>query len=249
MQKSKIEWCDYSINPIKGLCPMACSYCYARRMYKRFKWNEQPTISLGAFDGVAKIKEPSKIFVGSTFELFHEVVVNSDYQPMDWILNTIKKYPQHTFILLTKCPQNLIKYSPFPDNCWVGVSTTNFEQYGLAGIDFPNVEAKVKFISFEPLLERITDKDAQYNSRMMAFDLKFSSINWLIIGQQTPPKLTTQPKIEWIKDIVDAAKSAKVPVFLKDNLIPMIDELPDNCFTKTLSGDMNLRQEFPNANL
>ena len=79
----------------------------------------------------------------------------------------------------------------------------------------------------------------------MAFDLKFSSIKWLIIGQQTPPKLTTQPKIEWIKDIVDAAKSARVPVFLKDNLIPMIDELPDNCFTKTLSGDMNLRQEYP----
>lgn len=36
MPKSKIEWTDYSINPIKGLCPVACkdnqgkSYCYAR---------------------------------------------------------------------------------------------------------------------------------------------------------------------------------------------------------------------------
>jgi protein gp37 len=212
-------------------------------MYKRFHWDETPKVWLGAFQDLKKLKTPSRIFVGSTFELFHEIC--EQYDVMNWTLNTVKQYQQHTFIFLTKQPQNLIKYSPFPDNCWVGVSATNFEQYGVAGIDFPNVEAKVKFISFEPLLERITDKDAQYNSRMMAFDLKFSSIKWLIIGQQTPLKLTTQPKIEWIKDIVDAAKSARVPVFLKDNLIPMIDELPNNCFTKTLSGDMNLRQEYP----
>lgn len=30
MQKTKIPWADYTINPVKGLCPMACSYCYAR---------------------------------------------------------------------------------------------------------------------------------------------------------------------------------------------------------------------------
>ncbi len=39
MNKTKIPWCDYTINPVKGLCPMACEYCYARKMYKRFKWN------------------------------------------------------------------------------------------------------------------------------------------------------------------------------------------------------------------
>ncbi len=36
MNHTKIEWCDYTINPVKGLCPMACKdnqdkeYCYAR---------------------------------------------------------------------------------------------------------------------------------------------------------------------------------------------------------------------------
>ena len=53
MSKSRIEWLrdpitgkqGFSINPVKGLCPVACKdndgkeYCYARRMYKRFKWN------------------------------------------------------------------------------------------------------------------------------------------------------------------------------------------------------------------
>ena len=37
MNKSKIEWCDYTINPAIG-CKHGCSYCYAERMNKRFKW-------------------------------------------------------------------------------------------------------------------------------------------------------------------------------------------------------------------
>ncbi len=35
MKKSKIEWCDYTWNPITG-CRHNCGYCYARRMVGRF---------------------------------------------------------------------------------------------------------------------------------------------------------------------------------------------------------------------
>ncbi len=54
MNKTKIEWCDYTINPVKGLCPMVCSYCYARRMYQRFKRNPEvrfePEVFIDAAD-------------------------------------------------------------------------------------------------------------------------------------------------------------------------------------------------------
>jgi protein gp37 len=191
-------------------------------MYKRFKWNEQPTISLGAFDGVAKIKEPSKIFVGSTFELFHEVVVNSDYQPMDWILNTIKKYPQHAFIFLTKCPQNLIKYSPFPDNCWVGVSTTGNDcRSGLEDI-MTSFQAKVKFVSIEPLLD--------YSP------MDFRWVNWVIVGQQTTITEKTRPNPDWIRGIITECNRENVPIFIKDNIIN--DHVLDLRLTE-------MRQEYP----
>ena len=36
MNKSKIEWCDMSFNPITG-CLHNCPYCYARRIAERFK--------------------------------------------------------------------------------------------------------------------------------------------------------------------------------------------------------------------
>jgi len=38
MSKSKIEWCDYTWNPITG-CRHDCPYCYARKMTARFAGN------------------------------------------------------------------------------------------------------------------------------------------------------------------------------------------------------------------
>lgn len=43
MQKTKIEWCDSSWNPITG-CYHQCEYCYARRIANRYRGcTESPT--------------------------------------------------------------------------------------------------------------------------------------------------------------------------------------------------------------
>jgi len=34
MGQTKIEWCDYTWNPVVG-CKHGCSYCYARRFAER----------------------------------------------------------------------------------------------------------------------------------------------------------------------------------------------------------------------
>ncbi len=39
MNKTRIEWCDYTWNPLTG-CLHGCPYCYARRMARRFCTNE-----------------------------------------------------------------------------------------------------------------------------------------------------------------------------------------------------------------
>jgi hypothetical protein len=39
MNKSKIEWCDRTWNPVTG-CLHGCQYCYAERIAKRFCTNE-----------------------------------------------------------------------------------------------------------------------------------------------------------------------------------------------------------------
>ncbi len=203
---TKIEWCDYTINPVKGLCPMACSYCYARRMYKRFKWNEKVRFLSDAMDGCLDMKAGSKVFVGSTMELFGEWV-----KP-EWlksILGAIPICPDVTFIFLTKRPENLIKWSPFPDNCWVGVSVTTQKQFNQAMIYLPYIQARVKYLSLEPLLSRILTTPGQLQRY----------VNWVIIGQQTPVKTSTRPKPEWIQEIIDATNQASIPVFIKNNIL------------------------------
>ncbi len=96
--------------------------------------------------------KPKGIFVCDMSDLFGIGI------PQEWterVMGTIKKCPDHRFYLLTKQPQNLIKFSPFPSNVYLGVSATNQRQFDEAVTYLKEVEATVKFISFEPLLERI----------------------------------------------------------------------------------------------
>ena len=233
MQKSKIEWTDYTINPVKGLCPMACSYCYARAMYKRFKWNPAITFNIDVFQRLMKVKEPSKVFVGSTMELF------GDWVKQEWMIDIFSMcnaFKQHTFIFLTKQPQNLTKWSPFPDNCWVGVSVTSAQDAIIRVPKLKDIISPIKFISFEPLLKPIALPNQLY------IMLKLSGINWAIIGQQTPSNTKTRPTVEWIREIIEACDIASIPMFLKNNLksteYPFIVDCMKN-------NDGSLRQELP----
>lgn len=137
--------------------------------------------------------------------------------PKAWteaVLRIIKKWPAHRFYLLTKQPQNLLRWSPFPDNCYVGVTATNTQAFVEACNHLVHVKAKVIYLSVEPLLEWHIAPD------VLLRDLRAQQINWLIIGGQTNPERL--PKIEWLRQIVEAADKAGIRVFLKDNLKPLL---------------------------
>jgi len=234
INRTRIEWVrnedgtqGYTINPVKGLCPVDCkdnqgkSYCYARAMYKRFKWNTEIRYQSGWIQEISTIKKPSKIFIGSTMELFGSWINERWWH---FINAAILSYPEHTFIFLTKQPQNLIKWSPFPDNCWVGISADTKKRMAEGYTHLCNIEAKVKYISFEPLLERMDVNN-------------LASIQWVIIGQKTPMNVKTAPKMAWIQEILVAASNAEnIPVFMKNNLEPLL--------VGQWAG-WKLRQEFP----
>jgi len=178
-------------------------------------------------------KQPKGIFVCDMGELF------GDWVPPLWqerVFNEIVDHPQHRFYLLTKQPQNLVKFSPFPDNCWVGVTATNWQMTSDAIFTLGDkVKAKVKFISFEPLLESCIGVGSLY-------DYLNEGLWWLIIGAQTKPY--KPPKIEWVEEIVEACDKAGIPVFLKDNLYnPMLANYHKT--SKWGWREMRLRQELP----
>ncbi len=185
MNKTQIEWVKnpdgtpgYSWNPITGclnhidgMCKGGNFPCYAyglaetrlKGLYlsnkdtatKNYDEDSYPFYPRFWPDRLLDIpftKKSRGIFVCDMSDLFGIGI------PREWtqhVINLIRLSPQHRFYLLTKQPQNLIKFSPFPDNIWLGVSAANQSQVDEAVKYLKEIEATVKFISFEPLLERI----------------------------------------------------------------------------------------------
>ena len=392
LSKSAIEYLDYVWNFESG-CTKGCSHCYAKKIATRFPDHYpngfEPTLYPEAFCSPMRLKKPSIIGVGYMGDLFDDAIdpAAKVEAPMPsgqfsvsmslkgWIETTIKECPQHRFLFLTKQPQNLAKWSPFPDNCWVGVSVTNQAMHNEAIVALDAIEARIKYISYEPLLERIDINESigyttEYESDRQREDCPlnghgggdgdrcsgahlegqgteigqvegrqprdllqaqesrerhgqiptspndgerdslpragpqagvvspsradstgshdqpqerpvegqppsqsgtddvqpagptrhqstgqnihprpFGSVSWLILGAQTKPYIA--PKVEWVREIVEAADRAGIPVFLKDSLDNLVTaelrRLAPN-FNKDwnlLLHECRLRQEMP----
>lgn len=205
MNKTKIEWTDVTKNPIKGYCPMNCSYCYAHDFYNRFKWDKTIRFEPKVLQEIKQIKQPCKIFLCSTIELFHPTILD---KWREQIFNTIEQCPQHTFQILTKLPQ-FIEPQRFPDNLWMGISLDGMWKTDIMDvlyfIEDKNIKASVKFLSLEPYKKQID------GSIVTGFD-------WVIIGGQTGKQIFVPPK-GWIDYIINWCQNEvrDIPVFVKDN--------------------------------
>jgi len=198
MNRTKIEWCDYSWNPLTG-CLYNCWFCYAKKLFTRFHKSFEPIFYPERLDEPSKLRKPSKIFCCSVSDLF------ADWTEEGWrnsVLEAINKYPQHTFQLLTKQPQNINKNYNFSPNVWIGATVTT--QSEVKNIDImKKVRCGIRFISFEPLLEKIT--------------CNLDGIDWIIIGKLTGSKKVPLQK-EWVEELIENARAKKIPIFIKDNV-------------------------------
>ena len=158
MNKTKIEWCDYTWNPITG-CLNNCFYCYGRKMNERFGKDYKPTLWKDRLEQPLKEQKPSRIFVCSIADLF------GDWVSEKWIhdiLHICWRANWHKFLFLTRNPERYASFGiPFNSMC----GTTITSKKDLWRVDtMRNVGG---FISIEPLLEDVSD-----------FSLK--NIRWII---------------------------------------------------------------------
>jgi len=214
MNKTKIEWTDYTWNPVTG-CLNNCPYCYARKIATRFKGTKtwprgfEPTFHPERLDEPRHLKKPSKIFVCSMGELFGKWV------PDHWffaVLDVIEGCPQHIFQILTKFPkEGSEKWYLFPENVWLGVTIDS--QHALQqAIWLSCFEVGKKFISFEPLLERI------YYGH--SFSTKRHRIDWVIIGGLTKRgRVVFSPPYEWVDLIIKQARRGHTKIWVKENAL------------------------------
>lgn len=247
MNKTKIDWCDSTWNPVTG-CLHGCEYCYARGIANRFGFhasepdiNErvllempisagkkvpypfdfQPTFHRYRLEEYVN-KKDRNIFVCSMADLF------GDWVPDEWIEEVFKaceKAPQHNYLFLTKNPKRYEKLLDqyMPPNMWFGWSQT-----GPMGnnVVFTTHHSVKTFISIEPLLKQFTN-----------FHIR--GVDWVIVGAETGKrKEKVVPEKSWIVDIVSACKKEDIPVFMKSSLEgiwgePLIQEFPKELIHKT----------------
>jgi len=207
---SSIEWTETTWNPITGCSKISegCANCYAERMAKRLKAMGAKNYENGfsvtmhshVLDYPLKWKKPQMIFVNSMSDLFHEDVPNSFIIE---VLAIIKKAKWHTFQILTKRSSRLKeidKLTTWPDNIWLGVSVENSKNLNRIN-HLKCTNAKIKFISFEPLLGPINNA-------------QLDKINWVIVGGESGP-FSRPMKSEWVTAIRDQCLTQGVPFFFK----------------------------------
>lgn len=210
MRQSKIEWTDATWNPSTGCNKVSegCKHCYAETMAKRLKAMGTPGYENGfefslmpdRLEMPKSIKKPTKFFVNSMSDLFHE---DMPFEYLDRVLETIIETPRHQYQILTKRENILWEYCKdkhLPSNIWLGVTVEN--RKARRRIDaLRHIDAEIRFLSIEPLLEDVGELD-------------LTNIHWVIVGGESGAKARPM-KPEWALSIKKQCVEQNVAFFFK----------------------------------
>ena len=260
MNKSKIEWCDYTWNPVTG-CLHECPYCYARKIANRFKG-----YTTGGIMNLKEHKEETKELhvldknLWKAPKVLRSTRLNKAPYPFGFD-PTFHKYRLIEPFLINKPSRIFVCSMADLFGEWVPVSwieevfktceaapqhrylflTKNPKRYNsiAANDNLPPQHwygyTQTGQITIVPQLYSNYYTFVSIEPLLSMPDLqflKYDNTKWVIIGAETGNrKNKVIPDRKWIESIMDQCKAAGVPVFLKNSL-------------KALMGD-NFIQEWP----
>ncbi len=220
---SAIEWTDETWNPVTGCSRVSpgCDHCYMFALYPRLKAMGVPGYETAP--DVVRIlperlqvpgrwKSPRHVFVNSMSDVFHSRV------PFDFTLEIFKVMGQasveqgHVFQVLTKRPGRAVEWwkqyghhfpEGWPANIWMGTSVET-QKYAPRLTVLAKLPAPVKFVSAEPLLERLD----------LSKWLEEGSLQWVIVGGESGAGARPMDP-NWALDLHEQAERTGVKFFLK----------------------------------
>jgi len=223
MAASDIEWTEATWNPIAGCSVLShgCTNCYAMRMAarlqamgmakyagttrksgKRHVWTGRVNLDFDALAAPLSWRKPQRIFVNSMSDLFQEALDESFIRRV-WAVMAQAHW--HSFQILTKRPDRMLEVLSKPaftvlPNVWLGTSVES-EDY-VTRIDvLRRVPARIRFVSFEPLLGPIVDPD-------------LTGIHWAIVGGESGPRARPMEHW-WVEQLHHACERQGVVFFFK----------------------------------
>lgn len=210
MKKTKIEWTEATWNPTTGCTKVSagCKHCYAETMSFRLKAMGTPGYDNGfefslmpeRLNQPFKIKKPTRFFVNSMSDLFHEEM---PYEYLDKVFEVMEQTPRHEYQILTKREDILADYfknKKAPKNVWLGVTVENEKSKNRIDV-LRNIDATIRFLSLEPLLEDLGELD-------------LTNIHWAIVGGESGNKARPMKK-EWALNIKNQCFEQNVAFFFK----------------------------------
>jgi protein gp37 len=261
MNKTKIEWCDMTWNPVTG-CLHGCEYCYARKIASRFGGTDiyiGETMSRGMFMSnngcmvlhcaMSKTDKKDNLRV-APFPYYFQPTFHEYRLGEPWEIKT----PQKVFV----CSMADL-FGDWVDESWIEQVFSACEKAPWHQYLFLTKNAKrYKGIMHRPnwwFGATVTNSGA-FIPPCNAEDLfKYGGVNtflsiepllgeihgialqnvtkfrWVIIGQQTNP--TVEPKSEWVQNIIDECYANNVPVFVKE---PLFKRFPIQQYPEGLTG-------------
>jgi protein gp37 len=216
-----VGWALWTWNPVSG-CGHNCPYCYARDIVNRLYPGEDrfgprlwpgrltavrntpfPQEKIDAEPDPARLLGLGNVFVVSMGDLFGLWV---PAEIIEAVLAECRAAPQWRFLFLTKYPLRMSEFD-FPTNAWVGITVDSQARVANAEKAFRKVRAGVKWLSVEPMLERLTFTD-------------LGAFQWVVLGGASPSTRTPEwvPPRAWVADLERQAAAAGVPVYEKTNL-------------------------------
>lgn len=200
-----IEWTDKTWNPTVGCNKVSpgCKHCYAETLTKRFHQNFPNgfdfTLHPERIEEPKRWRKPSRVFVNSMSDLFHERMPLGFLQD---VFRVMEECPRHVFQILTKRHERLVELAPlleWPENVWMGVSVEN-QDYAHRVDYLRQVPAAVRFLSCEPLIGPL--------------QLDLEGIHWVIVGGESG-RGHRPIEGEWVRSIRAQCRAAGVAFFFK----------------------------------
>ena len=220
---SAIEWTDSTWNPVTGCTRISpgCDHCYMFALYPRLRGMGVAGYETSP-DDVRLLperlrtplswKKPRLVFVNSMADVFHPKV------PFDFIFQMFSVMAEaaaqrgHVFQVLTKRPgravawweQHLQRFPEgWPPGIWIGTSVES-QKYAPRLTVLARLPASVRFVSAEPLLERLDLRPW----------LEKGVLKWVIVGGESGPGARPM-ELDWARDLRDQSVNAGVAFFLK----------------------------------